>query len=215
MHLSNAMGQQHTVITVDQALYCKLMQLKWSYPAYQDTLIPRLGGLHIQMTFEKVIGQHMKDSGLLDTWVSEECDILGPGVAEQVLAGKKHKKAMRAHKLTLQALWRINLPQFLQWLETQDENLCQEMKKMTYDNLEEIIMTNGQIHEALSIFVATKSTVPNFALWWSYMEMVSIFLLFTRAQHDGIWTCIYMPLRRCSLSFSLRPFKLCSLGNNI
>ena len=25
MHISNAMGQHHTVITVDQALYCKLM----------------------------------------------------------------------------------------------------------------------------------------------------------------------------------------------
>ena len=46
------------------------------------------------MTLEKVIGHHMKDLGLLDTWASEDCDIFGIGVAEQMLAANKHIKAM-------------------------------------------------------------------------------------------------------------------------
>ena len=38
-----------TVLTVDQALYYKLMQLKWLVPECRFKLIPRLGGLHISL----------------------------------------------------------------------------------------------------------------------------------------------------------------------
>jgi hypothetical protein len=38
MYIAAALGQKHTVITVDQALYCKLVELKWAIPEYQDKL---------------------------------------------------------------------------------------------------------------------------------------------------------------------------------
>ena len=49
MYVTSKLGQQYTVLTVDQALYYKLMDLKWSIPEYKDKLIPRLGGLHISI----------------------------------------------------------------------------------------------------------------------------------------------------------------------
>ena len=36
MAISSRFGQEHTVITVDQALYCRLMELKWYLPQYKD-----------------------------------------------------------------------------------------------------------------------------------------------------------------------------------
>ena len=36
MHVSAALGQRYTIITVDQALYCKLVELKWQIPQYQE-----------------------------------------------------------------------------------------------------------------------------------------------------------------------------------
>jgi hypothetical protein len=57
------------------------------------------------MYFLKVIGQHKNKSELLDVWV--ECDLLGPGVTEQVMDGKMdgwYKMGMRAHKLILQCI---------------------------------------------------------------------------------------------------------------
>ena len=79
------------------------MGLKWSVPEYQNKLIPRLGGFHISMNFLKAIGDHMDGSGLTEVWV--ECGLLGQGTVELVLSGKAYNKGMRAHKLTLQALW--------------------------------------------------------------------------------------------------------------
>ncbi len=73
------------------------------------------------MTFERVIGQHMQDAGLYDILI--ECKIIGPGVAEQVFSGKKHKKAMQCHKLTFQALWRVILPQFQQHVMANNANI--------------------------------------------------------------------------------------------
>ena len=59
MAISSRFGQEHIVITVDQALYYRLMELKWSLPQYQDKVIPRLSGLHVSMNFLKAIGDHM------------------------------------------------------------------------------------------------------------------------------------------------------------
>jgi hypothetical protein len=88
MHISEKLGKKYTVITVNQALYFKLMDLKWSVPRYKDSVFPRLGGLHIAMNFMKCIGDHMNGSGLHEIWV--ESDLLGPIAAEQVLYGKHY-----------------------------------------------------------------------------------------------------------------------------
>lgn len=69
MHISEKLGKKYTVITVDQALYFKLMDLKWSVPRYKDSVFPRLGGLHIAMNFMKCIGDHMNGSGVHEIWV--------------------------------------------------------------------------------------------------------------------------------------------------
>jgi hypothetical protein len=96
LHVARALGNRYAVITVDQALYPQLMELKWSVSDFRDTLIPRLGGLHITMNFLKAIGQHTEDSGILEMWV--ESGLLGPNSAEKAKDGKSYAKAMRAHK---------------------------------------------------------------------------------------------------------------------
>ena len=46
VQVTESFKQKHVVLTVDQALFPLLMELKWVVPEYQDCLIPRLGGLH-------------------------------------------------------------------------------------------------------------------------------------------------------------------------
>ena len=74
--ISARFGQEHIVINVDQALYCKLMELKWTIPEYLDKVIPCLGGLHILMNFLWVI-----------TWKVPACQRYGwrVGYLHQVL----------------------------------------------------------------------------------------------------------------------------------
>ncbi|CAB4006763.1 Hypothetical predicted protein [Paramuricea clavata] len=89
MFVTEHFGQAYTVITIDQALYCKLMELKWKIPEFNKNLIVPLGGLQISMNFLKVIGKHMSGSG---SWI--ESGLLGKGAAELVFSGKAYSKAM-------------------------------------------------------------------------------------------------------------------------
>ena len=61
-----------------------------------------MGGLHIPMCFLRVIGNHIKSSGLVQALV--ESVLIGPNASEQVMNGKSYKRAMNTHKITLQAL---------------------------------------------------------------------------------------------------------------
>ena len=59
-HLSKA--NKTTNKLIDEVLFPKLMELKWSVAEYKDVLIPCLGGLHIAMNFLGVIGRHNYES---------------------------------------------------------------------------------------------------------------------------------------------------------
>ena len=56
VHIAEALQQEHVVLTVDEALFPKLMEFKWSVDRYKDVLIPSLGGLHIGMHFLGILG---------------------------------------------------------------------------------------------------------------------------------------------------------------
>ena len=154
LHVARGLENHYAVITVDQALYPQLMELKWSVSDFRDTLIPRLGGLHITMNFLKVIGQHTEDSGILEMWV--ESGLLGPNSAAKAKDGKSYAKAMRAHKLTFQALWQILMPQFKNELQKQDPYTCQALEdalaSKDFDNLLEIVGSET-FRQHLAVFI--------------------------------------------------------------
>jgi len=188
LHVSRALGNNYTVVTVDQGLFPQLMELKWVVPEFKDALIPRLGGLHISMNFLKVIGQHTEDIGLAEMWT--ESGLLGPNTAGKVKDGKSYAKAVRAHKLTWQALWQLLMPQFRRYLEEKDRETCEALTKATetkdHDTLLAITSSFG-FRQHVVAFAETKQSDKNFTYWWNYMGMVSVLLGFIRAQREGIW----------------------------
>jgi len=154
-HIATQLGQHHVVLTVDEALYCKLMELKRAKDEYQNFLIVRMGGLHISLNFLKVIGKHLQSSGLLEAWI--ESKILGPGTAELVLAGKgkSYSKAMRAHKLTIQALWKILMPKLLTFIRNEAQGLRAEIEaKENNEDIEELLLllTSNDFRDTMSAF---------------------------------------------------------------
>ena len=199
MHISAALGQQYTVITVDQALFCKLLELKWSIPEYQNKLVVQLGGLHISMRFLKAIGNHMNGSGLAEIWV--ESGLLGPNATEHVMNGKAYKRAMCPHKITLQSLWQLLMPSLLDFCQKSHRDLFQEPSALASspENAEALItsLKSPRVQKVLDEFVAQRSEENvNFTFWWSYMEMESILLMFTRAQKEGNWDLYLHSFRR-------------------
>lgn len=134
----------------------------------------------------------MVDSGLRELWV--KCDLLGANAAQHVMAVKGYSRAMRTHKLTLQALWQLLLPQLYTYLDEVEVTLRVELadlcQSIDADHIAKIIdnLTKDRFQQPMKEFSASLAVDdPNAAFWWDYMTMVSILLCFTRAQHDGLW----------------------------
>ena len=59
-------GQEYTVFTADQQLYRVMVNVTWVYPELFLNFIPRLGGMHMLMSFVGCVGTLMANSGLED-----------------------------------------------------------------------------------------------------------------------------------------------------
>jgi len=81
----------------------------------------------------------MKGSGLVEAWV--ESGLLGPKATEQVMNGKAYKRAIRAHKITLQSLWQLLMPFLLEFCQKLPRNICScllSQKCCSTDNIPEV-----------------------------------------------------------------------------
>ena len=185
--VASALGQQHVVITVDEALFQRLVPLKWAHSDLQEWLVVRLGGFHTALNFLGVIGRHVECSGLLEVWV--ESGLFGSKTAERVLStGRPYNKAVRGHKLTRQALWDFLLPMMLQFMREKDKELQEEIETAVetgaHDHLNVLLNTPAfrelrqQFHDAEG---------PTRRFWMDYMKMVELLLRFLRAQRTGDW----------------------------
>ena len=125
--ISYHIGQTHTVITADQPLYAKGMELVWANNEKYGNVIFRLGGLHVCFNFLKAIGQHTESAGLEDLWI--ESGLFPANVTENMLSGKAYDRAVRAHTLTYEALWRLRWVIFRAWIAN---------KGIGYPELEEV-----------------------------------------------------------------------------
>lgn len=192
--VADKLNYPYVVLTVDQQLHIKLLDVKWSSPIFQERLVLMMGGFHIACNYMKAIGQHMACTGLAEMWV--ESGVLAEGSAQKVLNGKAYAKGMRIHKLTYQALWRILLPRFLDFLVIDYYKIYELLLSLPEDDqLSVIYCGDNGIEKYVKIFLETevKKNV-NFSLWITYIECVAILLMFTRSVRDGQWklylTCL-------------------------
>ena len=144
------------------------------------------------MNFLGVIGQHMSDSGLSELWV--ESGLLGANAAQRVMVGKGYARAIRAHKLTLQALWQLLLPRLYTYLDEVDVTLRAELSdagtSLDAESIAQMVdkLTTDRFQLPIKEFAAGLAVDdPTAGFWWDYMTMVSILLCFTRVQRDGSW----------------------------
>ncbi len=73
------MNRASAVITVDQPLYTLAKQIQWNWPVThgEDSFVVMFGGLHIEMTAMKMIGDLLTDSGWSGALV--KANVASPG----------------------------------------------------------------------------------------------------------------------------------------
>ena len=98
--LSFEAGQKFTVMTADLQLYKLMTDILWVYPDKFPEFYPRLGGMHLFMSFVGCCGTLMAGSGLL-----EILSVAFAGVPK-MLSGKKFPQNVRALRMVAEEILR-------------------------------------------------------------------------------------------------------------
>ena len=112
----------------------------------------------------------MEESGLCELWV--ECDVLGANAVQNVISDKGYACAMRTHKLTLQTLWQLLLPQLSAHLDSVDVELRAELDSLGPSSdtgaISQMVDTlaSERLHQPILNFVKVlKEEDPNVEFW--------------------------------------------------
>ena len=116
-NLMKALNQAYSVITFDEAIYCKAKEIQWQRTdEFSDTIL-RLGGFHTVLNFMAVIGKRYEDSGLEDLLI--ESGLYGSNTVKRIVEGKVYSKGIRAMKQVTEALSRVRLSTLAEYLGPQ------------------------------------------------------------------------------------------------
>ena len=94
--------------------YAKSQEIVWKQTDEFSNVVLRMGAFHTAMTFIAVLGKRFGDTGLSDLFI--EAGIIASGSVSGVLEGRQYNRAMRAHKIVMEAIHRIRLKSFWEWL---------------------------------------------------------------------------------------------------
>ncbi|CAB4003577.1 Hypothetical predicted protein [Paramuricea clavata] len=177
--ICNTLGQCDSVVPFDLALYAKAKQLQMKYPEEFQSTVIRMGGFHIALNYLSLLGKKYAQSGLEDMLI--ESGVYAVGTTSVIMLGKSYNRGIRAHKLTMEALFRLLWQAFVEWLTREEVGLENGPKQL--------ILCRSCI-EPLMVLLDTfklesrkKSKVFNF--WEDYINMVLLLLQFVKAERTG------------------------------
>jgi hypothetical protein len=95
------------------------LEIVWKNEEEFQRLVLRMGSFHLCCTFLAVLGKRFGDAGLKDILV--ESEVVACGSMNALLDGKHYNRAIRAHKLIMEAMLRLKWEYFLTWLQKHDD----------------------------------------------------------------------------------------------
>ena len=202
--MTKSLDQRNSVVTFDLAIYTKAKEIQWRYPEEFETLVVRMGGFHIALNFLSVIGKKFEESGIKD--LLTESGVYGSNTTLALLKGKSYNRGVRAHKLIMEALLRLQWQAFCNWLEEEREDHRLEGVDMrqietNLDKFKESPAT-GEKKKAFDVLCNSAQNLTLllsrfksesckssqlFKVWNSYVQMVLVLLRFIRAECKGDW----------------------------
>ena len=148
----------------------------------------RSSGFHTALNFLALLGKKYRNSGLEDLLI--ESGVYAGGTRTALMKGKSYNRAVRAHKLVTEALFRIMWQVLLDWMRRsrreiekdkveEKRDVCKhalESRKRVPESVEEL---KSEMKELLAIFNTFREEFSCkfhlFAFWNEYITMVCYF----------------------------------------
>ena len=203
--ISNTMGQEDTVITLDLAIYVKAKQIQWRFANEFSDVVILMGTFDIALNFLAIIGKKYLNSGLEDLLI--ESGVYAAGATSVLMKGKSYNRGVRAHKLCMEAFFRLMWPEFVKWYT--NSSSCEQSRLINKEQLR-VIISSGvaevekrknipqifpKLEEDLRVLLCSldafkleaRGKSRMFAFWEEYCSMVDTTLKLIKADRTGNW----------------------------
>ena len=183
--MTESLEQSTSVVTFDLVIYSKVKEIQWRYPEDFKNLVIRMGRFHVALNFLAVIGKKFQESGIED--VLAESGLYGSNTTMALLQGKSYNRGVRAHKLMMEALLRLQWEAFCYWATQEGEVNSVLVNKDIHsyraastseerkDSYLSLVDTSKELCNLFSRFKQETSS-PQFKFWDSYIKMVLLLL---------------------------------------
>ena len=173
------------------------------YPEEFKNTVLRMGGFHIALNYLSLLGKKYAQSGLEDLLI--ESGVYAAGTTSVLMLGKSYNRGIHAHKLCMEALFRLLWQAFLEWLSKQAVELEDRVKQLFVDRSRECRNTvreesffnegwpawQSYLEPLKSLLAAFKSESRkqsrSFVFWEEYIDMVLVLLQFIKAERTENW----------------------------
>ena len=198
--VADALNQHGVVMVLDQAIYALAQDIVAKHQREFKRVVLRLGDFHICMTLLTVIGKRFADAGLHSILV--ESGIVGPSAVATVLSVKHFNRAIRCHKVIMEALFRLCWQSFERWLLDQPQHqklseaeqqamvnvLCDLRARQCKTSLH-VLLSEPAYARLRDVFCSYMESLqsPLAKLWISYFKMVQLLQQFVRKSRKGLW----------------------------
>ena len=155
---------QTPVITCDQPLYAIAKKIQWQWPETQGerNFVVVLGGLHIEMTAWRTLGDLLDGSGW--TRAITQANVASSGTADSFLKASHVSRTRHAHQVTACSLHILMCRAYDEYVEGLTEN-----------------DTKLEFHQWRDY----KSSCPHFKYWSLVLKIQLTILLFVRSLREG------------------------------
>ena len=156
---------QTPVIAMDQPLFALAKLLQWNMPGThgEDRYVVMFGGLHIEMSGFKILGDLLDGSGWVNALVN--ADIATPGTAESFLKVSHLARTRRAHEITAASLY--------------------VLQQLAYDDYKRTLLATEEPLEFDAWCTKMASNQPQFSFWSRVLELDILLLEMVRAIREG------------------------------
>ena len=181
--------QQTCVVTFDQPLYAKAVDMvaAESSDGKLSSVVIRLGGFHLLMSFMGAVGYIMGGSGLKELWSV----IYAHDSVEKMLTGHAFARSLRAHFLTQLALAQIILRE-VEINEAAGKQLASLHETVmgnatSSDDLNNDPVLAAVLQSVQDVMHEAAATSRTAKLWIQYHHQITLMRRFIRAERCGNW----------------------------
>ena len=186
---SKKYNQSNCIVTFDQPLYAKAMDIVMGADKKNPvaSVVVRLGGFHLLMSFMGAIGTIMSGSGIEAVWET----IYSSNTVVHMMSGHAYARALRAHFLTQLAIAVICLEKSIlsedtvRDVTTSYDALLRDDVKIT--DIAELKHLRDMVASMDAKLTSLSSDSRTAKLWVQYYHQVDIIRIFIRAERCGDW----------------------------